>query len=198
MQRLIALLAKLPGLGPRSARRVALQLMKKPETLLKPLADALIETAATMQHCTVCGNLDSTDPCGICADPTRDQGLICVVEEVGDVWAIERSAIFKGVYHILGGTLSALDGVGPDQLRIGALTARVHAAKPSKTPAHEIILALSATLEGQTTAHVVAEQLEPSGVVVTRLAHGLPVGAELDYMDDGTLTAAFRARQKAA
>jgi recombination protein RecR len=198
LQRLIALLAKLPGLGPRSARRVALSLLKKPDALMKPLADALIETAGSMKPCDVCGNLDSVTPCSICTDTRRDGGLICVVEDVADLWAIERSGIFRGLYHVLGGTLSALDGIGPDQLRFAGLRLRIDQAKATVQPVREIILALNATLDGQTTAHVVAEQLEDTGVSLTRLAHGLPIGGELDYLDDGTLTAAFSARQRTA
>lgn len=200
LQRLIHLLSKLPGLGPRSARRAALALMKKPEALLKPLAAAMLDTAAHMHVCASCGNLDTQTPCNLCCDPRRDQGMICVVEDVADLWAMERSGMYRGLYHVLGGTLSALDGIGPDQLRIAALYARLAAARAANHPVHEVILALSATLEGQTTAHVVAEQLaeQPGGntIALTRLAHGLPIGGELDYLDDGTLTAAFHARQK--
>ena len=197
LQRLIALLAKLPGLGPRSARRVALSLMKRPETLLKPLAEAMLETARTMRQCDVCGNLDTQNPCAVCCDTRRDRSMVCVVEDVSDLWAMERSGIYRGLYHILGGTLSALDGVGPDQLRIAGLLQRVAASRDTAIPVREVILALNATLEGQTTAHVVAEQLESSGISLTRLAHGLPIGGELDYLDDGTLIAAFHARAKA-
>jgi recombination protein RecR len=195
LQRLMALLAKLPGLGPRSARRAALALMKKPEALLEPLVAALEDARANLADCSQCGNLDCTDPCAICADPRRDHATICVVADVGDLWAIERSHVYKGLYHVLGGTLSAFDGVTPSDLRMAALSARLAAAEGA---VREVILALSATLEGQTTAHVLAEQLEASGVQLTRLAHGLPSGAELDYMDDGTLTSAFRARQRTA
>jgi recombination protein RecR len=197
LQRLIAHLAKLPGLGPRSARRVALSLMKKPETLLRPLAQAMLETASTMRQCDTCGNLDTQNPCAVCEDTRRDRSMICVVEDVSDLWAMERSGIYRGLYHILGGTLSALDGVGPDQLRIAGLLHRVDTARHSDLPIREVILALNATLDGQTTAHVVAEQLESSGISLTRLAHGLPIGGELDYLDDGTLIAAFHARAKA-
>lgn len=197
LQRLIALLAKLPGLGPRSARRVALSLMKKPETLLRPLAEAMLETARSMRQCALCGNLDTQDPCLVCSDARRDSSMVCVVEDVSDLWAMERSGIYRGLYHVLGGTLSALDGIGPDQLRIAALLHRVDAPQEGAAPIREVILALNATLEGQTTAHVVAEQLEKSGVTVTRLAHGLPIGGELDYLDDGTLSAAFHARARA-
>ncbi|NDE90247.1 MAG: recombination protein RecR [Alphaproteobacteria bacterium] len=197
LQRLIALLAKLPGLGPRSARRVALSLMKKPETLLKPLAEAMLETARLMRQCDTCGNLDTQNPCAVCSDTRRDRSMVCVVEDVSDLWAMERSGIYRGLYHILGGTLSALDGIGPDQLRIAGLLQRVAVARDTAQPVREVILALNATLEGQTTAHVVAEQLEQAGITLTRLAHGLPIGGELDYLDDGTLIAAFHARAKA-
>jgi recombination protein RecR len=198
LQRLIGLLSKLPGLGPRSARRVALSLMKKPDATLRPLAQALIETADSMKTCTHCGNLDAQDPCSVCADSKRDRGMICVIEDVGDLWAMERSGIYRGLYHVLGGTLSALDGIGPDQLRIGQLTRRVGELRAQGVNVREVILALNATLEGQTTAHVVAEQVAGLGLSITRLAHGLPVGGELDYLDDGTLTAAFTARRAAS
>lgn len=197
LQRLIALLSKLPGLGPRSARRVALSLMKKPDATLRPLAEALIQTADSMKACQHCGNLDAQDPCYVCADTKRDRSMICVIEDVGDLWAMERSGIYRGLYHVLGGTLSALDGVGPDQLRIASLAHRIETGAQTGTPVREVILALNATLEGQTTAHVVAEQVAGLGVSITRLAHGLPVGGELDYLDDGTLTAAFTARRQA-
>ena len=157
-----------------------------------PLADALRRTAESLDHCTTCGNLDSADPCAVCRDPKRDRALVCVVEDVGDLWALERSGAFKGLYHVLGGTLSALDGRGPEDLRVGALAARARA--PEVT---EVILALSATVDGQTTAHYVAERLAETGVTVTRLAHGVPVGGELDYLDDGTISAALKARQPA-
>jgi recombination protein RecR len=196
LQKLMALLARLPGLGPRSARRVALQLLKKPEALLKPLAHAMLETVEAIHHCSACGNLDVQDPCNVCAAPGRDKGMICVVEDVGDLWAFERSGVYRGLYHVLGGTLSALDGIGPDQLRIAALKRRVALAEEGRK-VREVILALNATLEGQTTAHYVEEHLENTGVSITRLAHGMPVGGELDYLDDGTLTAAFNARKSA-
>ncbi len=196
LQNLIGLLAKLPGLGPRSARRVALQLLKKPDALLRPLAQAMVETAETMQTCTQCGNLDTHNPCSLCTDARRDGSMICVIEDVADLWAMERSNVYRGLYHVLGGTLSALDGIGPDQLRIGQLVERVERSQRSDAPVMEVILALNATLEGQTTAHVVEDQLEISGIAVTRLAHGMPIGGELDYLDDGTLMAAFNARLK--
>ncbi len=193
IETLIQLLARLPGLGPRSARRAALHLIAKREQLLLPLAAALQRTGEAIRTCSRCGNIDTVDPCGICGDSRRQPGVICVVEQVGDLWALERSGAFKGRYHVLGGTLSALDGRGPEQLRIGSLVER--AAAPE---VEEVILALSATVDGQTTAHVVAERLAPCGVSVTRLAHGVPVGGELDYLDDGTLTAALKARRPAS
>lgn len=192
IERLIELLAKLPGLGPRSARRAALHLIKRKEQLLVPLASALEEAAAHMRACHICGNLDTADPCAICADLRRERGIVCVVEEVGDLWAIERSGAFKGLYHVLGGTLSALDGIGPNDLAIAPLVARIEAGGIA-----EVILAMNATVDGQTTAHYVAERLAPTGVAVTRLAHGLPVGGELDYLDQGTLSAALKARRPA-
>ncbi len=192
IDRLIQLLARLPGLGPRSARRAALQLMKRRESLMLPLADSLRRAAETLCDCTLCGNLDTSDPCALCADPGRDGALICVVEEIADLWAIERSGAFKGRYHVLGGTLSALDGRGPDDLRVGALAARASAPE-----VREVILALSATVDGQTTAHYIAERLADCAVTVSRLAHGVPVGGELDYLDDGTLSAALKARRPA-
>jgi recombination protein RecR len=186
----IQLLSRLPGLGPRSARRLVLHLLKRRETLLTPLTDALTRLDAAIRPCPVCGNLDTTEPCALCADPGRDHGLICVVEEVSDLWALERTRAFKGVYHVLGGTLSALDGVGPEDLTISALTARARGEG-----VREIILALNATVDGQTTAHVVTDRLAGTGVAVSRLAQGVPLGGELDYLDDGTLTAALRARR---
>ena len=190
VDRLIQLLARLPGLGPRSARRAVLHLLKRRETLLEPLARAMTEAAASVRTCSVCGNLDATDPCTICRDPARDHAAICVVEGVGDLWALERAGGFRGRYHVLGGTLSALDGVGPEDLRIPALLARIASGAVT-----EVVLATNATVDGQTTAHYIAERLSDSGVAVTRLAHGVPVGGELDYLDDGTLTAAFKARR---
>ena len=191
IDRLIQLLAKLPGLGPRSARRAALHLIRRKESLMEPLARAMTEAAATIRICSTCGNIDTQDPCAICADPRRDAATICVVEQVADLWALERTAQFKGRYHVLGGTLSALDGVGPDDLHIPALVAR---AKREKVG--EVILATNATVEGQTTAHYIAESLADSGIAVTGLAHGVPVGGELDYLDDGTLLQALKARRK--
>ena len=190
LERLIRLLAKLPGLGPRSARRAALHLVKRREQLMEPLARALTTAAANIRTCSQCGNIDAVDPCGICRDDRRDDSVICVVEDIADLWALERTRAFKGRYHVLGGTLSALDGVGPEDLRIAALLGR--AGAPVLT---EIILALSATVDGQTTAHYITERLGRAVVTVSRLAHGVPVGGELDYLDDGTLMAALKARR---
>jgi recombination protein RecR len=187
---LIALLSKLPGLGPRSARRAALHLIKQRETLLRRLAVALTEAADQVQKCSACGNLDAADPCWICAAPEREDRQICVVEEVDDLWALERSGMFRGRYHVLGGTLSAIDGYGPQDLGIDRLLVRVDSGEVG-----EVILATSATVDGQTTAHYIADRLGATGVTVTRLAHGLPVGGELNYLDDGTLGAAFEARR---
>ena len=186
----IHLLARLPGLGPRSARRVVLHLLKRRETLLAPLTQALARLEGSIRSCPVCGNLDTVEPCALCADPSRDHGVICVVEEVSDLWALERTRAFRGVYHVLGGTLSALDGVGPEDLSLSPLVARVRAGG-----VREVILALNATVDGQTTAHVVTDRLAGSGVAVSRLAQGVPLGGELDYLDDGTLTAALKARR---
>jgi recombination protein RecR len=185
---LIRLLARLPGLGPRSARRAALHLLERRESLLEPLAAALARASAAIRPCPVCGNLDTMAPCAICRDPERDRQTICVVEDLADLWALERSGAFRGCYHVLGGTLSALDGVGPDDLTIDRLVARVE-------PGQELILALSATVEGQTTAHYLADRLAGSGVRLSRLAQGVPIGGELDYLDDGTLRAALGARR---
>lgn len=190
IERLIQLLGRLPGLGPRSARRVALHLLKKREALMQPLSTALADAALAIKPCTNCGNLDTTDPCSICADPKRDNGLICVVEDVGDLWAMERGRIFSGRYHVLGGTLSALDGVGPEELNIASLVRRVGAEG-----VREVIVATNATVDGQTTAHYLAERLGEAGVPLTRLAHGVPVGGELGWLDDGTLATAFKARR---
>ena len=189
---LIQLLARLPGLGPRSARRVALFLIKKRESLLLPLSKALENVAENIQECSVCGNLDTLTPCAVCRDEKRDPTILCVLEEVADLWALERTASFKGRYHVLGGRLSALDGIGPEDLNISSLVERVE-----RNSISEIILATNLTVDGETTAHYVAERLEPTEVKITRLAHGVPVGGELDYLDDGTLTAALRARRAA-
>ena len=192
IERLIGLLAKLPGLGPRSARRAALALLKRRDQLLNPLADALSEAARRVKTCSLCGSLDTQDPCAICANPQRDASLICVVEEVGALWAMERASAFRGRYHVLGGLLSALDGVGPDALRIGPLVARASAGE-----VREVILALPATVDGQTTAHSLADRLAGADVSVTMLARGVPVGGELDWLDDGTIAQAMRARRPA-
>lgn len=191
IEQLISLLAKLPGLGPRSARRAALQLIKKKETLLLPLAEAMAEAGEKVINCSICGNVDTIDPCGICASPKRDKSVICVVEEVGDLWALERSGVMGGLYHVLGGTLSALDGIGPEDLNIAGLVLRSEAPQVK-----EIILAMNATVDGQTTAHYITDRIEHAHVKVTRLAHGVPVGGELDYLDDGTLAAALKARRE--
>ncbi|GAA4775880.1 recombination mediator RecR [Stakelama sediminis] len=183
-------LARLPGLGPRSARRAVLHLIKRRETALEPLLKALGVVSETLATCSVCGNVDTTDPCGVCADPRRDGRSICVVEEVADLWALERSRLFPGKFHVLGGRLSALDGVRPEDLTIDSLIRRVEAGGID-----EVVLAMNATLEGQTTAHYVAERIERFPVRVTQLAHGLPVGGELDYLDEGTLAQALRARR---
>ena len=185
---LIQLLAKLPGLGPRSARRAALHLIKRRESLLEPLATALAKAADAIRPCRICGNLDTVEPCAICQDPERDAMAICVVEDLADLWALERTGAFRGRYHVLGGTLSALDGIGPDDLNIERLLARLR-------PNQELILALNATVEGQTTAHYLTDRLADRDVRVTRLAQGVPIGGELDYLDDGTLTAALKARR---
>ena len=190
LQALIQYLAKLPGLGPRSGRRAALHLLKNKEVLLKPLAASLKLVAETVKACSICGNYDTMDPCQLCEDRSRDNHTLCVVESVADLWALERSASFKGRYHVLGGILSALEGVQPEDLRIPDLLRRAQSAD-----IQEVILALNATVDGQTTAHYLADRLEEIGIKVTALAHGVPIGGELDYLDDGTLTAAFRARR---
>ena len=193
IETLTAQLARLPGLGPRSARRAVLWLLKRRETALSALVEALDAVREGLVECDRCGNVDTSQPCGICADPRRDDRSLCVVEEVADLWALDRSRLFAGRYHVLGGRLSALDGIGPEDLSIGALLSRVQAGGID-----EVVLAMNATLEGQTTAHYIAERLEGSPVRVTQLAHGLPVGGELDYLDDGTLAAAMQARRKAS
>src|SRR6266853_3889210 len=180
---LIQLLAKLPGLGPRSARRAALHLIKRRESLLEPLATALAKAAESIRPCPICGNLDTVEPCAICRDPERDAASICVVEDLADLWAIERTGAFRGHYHVLGGTLSALDGIGPDELNIARLIPRLG-------PGSELILALNVTVEGQTTAHYIADRAASTGARISRLAQGVPIGGELDYLDEGTLTAA--------
>jgi recombination protein RecR len=192
IERLITLLAKLPGMGPRSARRAALALLKRREQLLDPLAKAMAEASARVRPCTTCGALDTVDPCTICADPNRDTALICVVEDVGALWAMERAGAFRGRYHVLGGLLSALDGVGPDALKVDDLAARARA-----DGVQEVILALPATVDGLTTAHYLAERLSNADVSVTSLARGVPVGGDLDWLDDGTIAQALRARRPA-
>jgi recombination protein RecR len=190
IEQLIQLLARLPGLGPRSARRAALHLIKRRDQLMMPLASAMRNAADAITVCSACGNVDTSDPCGICSDPRRDSTLICVVEEVGDLWAMERAGVINARYHVLGGTLSPLDGVGPEDLNIATLIARARNGEVK-----EILLALNATVEGQSTAHYLMDQLDGSGVAVSRLAHGVPVGGELDYLDEGTLAAAIKARK---
>jgi recombination protein RecR len=189
IERLIQLLSKLPGLGPRSARRAALALLKKREMLLEPLAAAMRDAAAAIRVCETCGNLDTVSPCSICRDPRRDAHILCVVEDVADLWALERASVFRGRYHVLGGALSALDGITPEKLNVAALINRVGDG------VDEVILAMNATVEGQTTGHYLMDMLDASSVKVTRLAHGVPVGGELDYLDEGTLSAAFKARR---
>ena len=186
---LILIFSKLPGLGPRSARRVVLQLIRQKERLMQPLISTLTSAAATIRTCTTCGNLDTCDPCLICNDTRRDPSTLCVVEELADLWAIERSGSFKGRYHVLGGTLSALDGRGPSQLNVESLIERAMQAEVT-----EIILATNATIEGQTTAHYLTDRLSTCNVHISRLAQGIPMGGELDYLDDGTLGAALKAR----
>lgn len=190
IETLIQLLSRLPGLGPRSARRAALHLLEKRETLLGPLAQALADAQAKVRACPVCGNFDTVSPCAICADPGRDDDVICVVSDVASLWAMERAQGFKGRYHVLGGLLSALDGVGPDDLGLDRLFQRVAAGRT-----REVILATPATVDGQTTAHYLADRLAGRGVAVSGLAHGVPVGGELDYLDDGTINAALKARR---
>lgn len=189
IEKLIQLLARVPGLGPRSARRAALHLIKKKEVLLEPLGSAMQDAAEKVRICSVCGNIDTSDPCSICSDPRRDDATIIVVEDVSDLWALERAGTMNVKYHVLGGRLSPLDGIGPDDLNIASLIDRV-----STGGVKEVILAVNATVEGQTTAHYLTDQLAAFPVKITRLAHGVPVGGELDYLDDGTLAAALRAR----
>ena len=190
LDHLISLLSKLPGLGPRSAKRAVLHLIKRREGLMVPLARAMAEAADKIKTCSTCGNIDTHDPCTVCEDRKRDDTLICVVEQVADLWALERTGAFKGRYHVLGGTLSALDGVGPEDLGIYKLAQRA-----SDEAVSEVILALSATVDGQTTAHYIADSLDNANVTVSGLAQGVPVGGELDYLDDGTLSTALRSRK---
>ncbi|AOF88900.1 recombination mediator RecR [Sinorhizobium sp. RAC02] len=189
IEKLIQLLAKVPGLGPRSARRAALHLVKKKDQLLGPLAEAMGEAYRKVRICSCCGNVDTSDPCTVCTDVRRDHTMIIVVEDVSDLWALERAGAMNAAYHVLGGTLSPLDGIGPDDLNIRGLVDRV-----VKGGVRELIIAVNATVEGQTTAHYITDQLSGLDVKITRLAHGVPVGGELDYLDEGTLTAALRAR----
>jgi len=191
IERLIQLLARLPGLGPRSARRAALHLVKKKENLMEPLSNAMAEAVRCVVTCTNCGNIDTADPCGLCTDTKRDHGTLVVVEDVSDLWALERAAVINASYHVLGGVLSPLDGVGPDDLSIDQLINRI-----AKGDVKEVIIAVNATVEGQTTAHYITDKLEEFSVAISRLAHGVPVGGELDYLDEGTLSAAMRARTK--
>lgn len=190
IEALIHQLSKLPGLGPRSARRAVLDLIKKKESLMVPLIQSLDRAAKSVKICGTCGNFDSQDPCAMCLDPKLDRSVICVVEDVADLWTLERSAAFRGVYHVTGGLLSPLDGVGPDDLNIAGLVARAGAEEVK-----EIILALSVTVDGQSTAHYLADRLAGASVIISGLAHGVPVGGELDYLDDGTLSAALKARR---
>jgi recombination protein RecR len=190
IERLIQLLARLPGLGPRSARRAVLHLIKNREKLLEPLTRALEDASEKVSVCGDCGNVDTVNPCSVCADQRRDRSMICVVEEVGDVWALERANAWHGLYHVLGGTLSALGGVTPEDLSIGQLVERAASGSVK-----EVVLATNATVEGQTTAHYITEHLKQRGIATSRLAHGVPVGGELDYLDEGTLTQAMRARR---
>ncbi|MCC2687514.1 MAG: recR [Rhizobiaceae bacterium] len=189
IERMIQLLAKLPGLGPRSARRAALHLIRKKEQLLAPLAAAFAEAAEKVRVCSICGNVDTSDPCLVCTDPRRDASMIIVVEDVADLWALERAGAMNARFHVLGGTLSPLDGIGPDDLNVKQLVDRMAAGGVK-----EIVLAVNATVEGQTTAHYLTDQLSGFEVRITRLAHGVPVGGELDYLDEGTLAAALKSR----
>lgn len=189
IQRLIQFLSKLPGLGPRSGRRLALHLLKKREQIFRPLIQAMQEAESNIKTCKICHNLDASDPCYLCLDPRRDKTLLCVVEDVSDLWAVERANIFRGYYHILGGVLSAIDGMGPQQLAVSSLLDRI-----AKGEIQEVVLALSATVDGQTTIHYLTDQLKDYPIKITTLAHGVPIGGELDYLDEGTLFTAFQAR----
>jgi recombination protein RecR len=195
LETLIKILSRLPGLGPRSARRLALHLLKKKETLMIPLGEQILTTAEQVKTCSACGNIAMTDPCGICADARRDRRTICVVEDVDDLWAVERTDAYRGQYHVTGGTLSALDGIRPEDLRLPQLLERV--LDPDQ-PVSEVILALSATVDGQATGYYISDQLKGTSVTVTRLAQGIPIGSELDYLDDGTLSLALQSRQEVA
>ena len=189
IERLIQLLARLPGLGPRSARRAALHLIKKKDALMVPLSSAMAEAVDVIDVCGTCGNIDTSDPCTMCSDPKRDRSTLVVVEDVSDLWALQRANVMNASYHVLGGTLSPLDGIGPDDLSIDKLVDRVSAGEVK-----EVIIAVNATVEGQTTAHYITDQLDGLDITISRLAHGVPVGGELDYLDEGTLSAAMRAR----
>jgi recombination protein RecR len=191
IERIVQLLGRLPGLGPRSARKAALALLKRRNDLLLPLAQALAAAVEKIVECPVCGNLDTVSPCSLCQDPRRDRSMIVVVEEIGDLWALERVGVVNGLYHVLGGHLSPLDGIGPDKLNIASLIERASAGV-----ATEILLALNATVEGQSTTHYITERLVPTGIVVSKLAQGVPIGGELDYLDEGTLAAAIKARRR--
>lgn len=191
IERLIQLLARLPGLGPRSARRAALHLIKKKDALMVPLSSAMAEAVEVICECSICGNIDTSDPCSMCSDPRRDRATLVVVEDVSDLWALQRANVMNASYHVLGGTLSPLDGVGPDDLSIDKLVDRV-----ASGDVKEVIIAVNATVEGQTTAHYITDQLDGIDVAISRLAHGVPVGGELDYLDEGTLSAAMRARTR--
>jgi recombination protein RecR len=191
IERVVQLLARLPGLGPRSARKAALALLKRRNDLLVPLSQALASAVDLIVECPVCGNLDTVSPCSLCQDPRRDKSLIVVVEEIGDLWALERAGVVNAFYHVLGGHLSPLDGIGPDKLNIATLIGRASSGEVT-----EVLLALNATVEGQSTVHYLSEQLAPTGVIVSRLAQGVPIGGELDYLDEGTLAAAIKARRR--
>ena len=190
IDRLIGLLAKIPGMGPRSARRAALRLLQQPEARMLPLAVAITDAARAVRSCSLCGNLDSRDPCTVCSDRERDHATICVVEGVGDLWALERASVYRGLYHVLGGTLSALAGIGPEDLNVAPLLSRI-----SQGGVGEVILALGATVDGAATAHWLTDRLKPLDVKVTRVAQGVPIGGALDVLDDGTLAAALQARR---
>jgi recombination protein RecR len=190
VDKLISLMSRLPGLGPRSARRAVLKMLQQPEARMLPLAAALTDAARAVRPCSVCGNLDSRDPCSICSDPHRDRSVICVVEAVGDLWALERAAVHQGLYHVLGGTLSALSGVRPEDLNVASLLTRMEQGGVT-----EVILALSGTVDGATTAHWLADRLRPFSATITKLAQGVPMGGALDVLDDGTLAAALRSRR---
>ena len=190
IEHLIKLLSRLPGLGPRSARRVALHLLKNRESLMLPLAQGLTRAADVIEECPDCHNLDTVKPCSICANPARDATLLCVVEDIADLWAIEKTGSFKGYYHVLGGTLSALDGIGPEDLSIPHLVRRVQ-----ESQVREVIVALNATIDGQTTAHYISDCLQACKISITQLAHGVPIGGQIDYLDDGTLATALKSRK---